>query len=86
MGGAAPPVRDRAVATPGDTEQHVEIDGVRYSHVVDPRTGLGLTTRVVVTITAEDGATADALAEAFGLRPESTPELLARFPGVERWR
>ncbi|MCE9660372.1 MAG: FAD:protein FMN transferase [Burkholderiales bacterium] len=86
VGGTIRRVHDRAVATSGDAEQHVDIDGVRYSHVVDPRTGLGLTTRVVVTITAEDGATADALAKAFGLRPESAPELLARFPGVERWR
>lgn len=60
-------LRDVAVATSGDAEQHVEIDGVRYSHVVDPRTGIGLTTRVLVTITAPDGATADALATAAGM-------------------
>lgn len=86
VGGAVRLVHDRAVATSGDTEQHVEIDGVRYSHVVDPRTGLGLTTRSVVTITAADGTTADALAKAFGVRPERSAEWLERFPGVERWR
>ena len=32
-----------ALATSGPTSQFVEIDGVRYSHVIDPRTGLGLT-------------------------------------------
>ncbi len=32
-----------ALATSGPTAQFVEIDGVRYSHVVDPRTGVGLT-------------------------------------------
>jgi len=58
---------DCAVATSGDTEQHVEIGGVRYSHVVDPRTGLGLTTRTLVTVTASHGATADAFATAIGV-------------------
>ncbi len=59
-------VHDCAIATSGDTEQHVMIDGVRYSHVVDARTGLGLTTRTVLTVRARDGAYADALATALG--------------------
>ena len=41
-----------------------EIDGVRYSHIVDPRTGLGLTHRVAATVRAPSGALADALASA----------------------
>lgn len=53
-----------AVSTSGDTEQYVEIDGKRYSHIVDPKTGLGLTRRMSVTVIARDGATADALATA----------------------
>lgn len=59
-------VHDCAIATSGDAEQHVVIDGVRYSHVVDVRTGLGLTGTEVVTIRASDGATADAMATAMG--------------------
>jgi len=39
-----------AVATSGDAEQFVEIDGVRYSHIIDPATGLGLTERIAVTV------------------------------------
>jgi thiamine biosynthesis lipoprotein len=54
-------LRDVAVSTSGDAERFVEIDGTRYSHVVDPRTGLGLVGRVSVTVVAPDGATADAL-------------------------
>lgn len=79
-------VEHRAVATSGGVEQHVDIDGVRYSHVVDPRTGIGLTTRTAVTITALDGATADALATAVGVRPGSSDAWLEQFRGVERWR
>ena len=33
---------NQAVSTSGDAEQYVEIDGKRYSHIVDPRTGFGL--------------------------------------------
>ncbi len=39
-----------AVSTSGDTHQFIEVDGVRYSHILDPRTGLGLTQTVVATI------------------------------------
>ena len=53
-----------AVASSGDTQQFVEIDGTRYSHVVDPRTGRGLTSRQAATVIAPDGATADSYATA----------------------
>ena len=53
---------DCAVATSGDRLQFVEIDGVRYSHIVDPRSGLGLRHHGVVTVLAPDAVTADALA------------------------
>lgn len=57
-------LRNAAISTSGDTEQFVEIDGVRYSHILDPRTGLGLTTRAMATVTARDGLTSDSLATA----------------------
>ncbi|HEY5311835.1 MAG TPA: FAD:protein FMN transferase [Pirellulales bacterium] len=53
-----------AVTTSGDAWQFVELDGRRYSHIVDPRTGLGLTTRSSVTVVAGDCITADSLATA----------------------
>jgi thiamine biosynthesis lipoprotein len=52
-------VANCGVSTSGDTYRYVEIDGVRYSHVLDPRTGLGLTHSVGVTVIARDGTTAD---------------------------
>ncbi len=57
-------LRDAAVSTSGDAERFVEIGGVRYSHIVNPKTGVGLVDRVSVTVIARDGATADALATA----------------------
>jgi len=52
------------VATSGDAHQALEIDGVRYSHIVDPRTGIGLTGRRSVTVVAPDGMTSDGWATA----------------------
>jgi thiamine biosynthesis lipoprotein len=53
-----------AVTTSGDAFQFVEIEGVRYSHIVDPSTGLGLTTRSSVTVIAPTCLMADSHATA----------------------
>lgn len=53
-----------SISTSGDAYQFVEVGGRRYSHIVDPKTGVGLTERCSVTIIAPDGITADALATA----------------------
>ncbi|MHC4107478.1 MAG: FAD:protein FMN transferase [Planctomycetota bacterium] len=71
-----------AVAASGDTEQFVEIDGKRHSHIVDPGTGLGLTGGHLVTVIAPDAATADALASAVSvLGADRGLKLLDQFPG-----
>ena len=49
------------VSTSGDSYQYVEINGRRYSHIVDSRTGLGLTHRCSVTVVSPSGSTSDAL-------------------------
>ncbi len=75
-----------AVATSGDTEQYVLIDGRRYSHIIDPRTGIALTNRVIVTVVAGDATTADALASAASvLGPDCAMGLAIRFPGSRIW-
>jgi thiamine biosynthesis lipoprotein len=72
-----------AVATSGDMWQFVTIGGQRYSHIVDPRTGVGLTDHSSVTAVAEDGATADALSTAVSvLGPEKGLTLVESLPGA----
>ena len=71
-----------AVTTSGDAFQAVEIDGRRYSHIVDPRTGLGVAGPAAVTVVAQDCTTADALATAASvLGPEQAAAVIARSPG-----
>lgn len=57
-------IRNAAVSTSGDAEQFVEIDGARYSHIVDPQTGIGLIGQSSVTVVARRGTDADGLATA----------------------
>ena len=81
-----PGIACAAISTSGDTEQFVEIGGVRYSHVVDPVTGLGLSSRVAATVLAPDGITADALSTALTvLGRERGEALLARYPGARAY-
>ena len=58
-----------AVSTSGDLEQFVVIGGVRYSHVLDPKTGLGLTGRRSVTVIAPKGILADSMTKAVSVLP-----------------
>lgn len=57
-------LENRGVSTSGDLRQFVEIDGVKYSHIIDPRTGLGLTRPIVATVVAANATTSDAAATA----------------------
>jgi thiamine biosynthesis lipoprotein len=83
-----PPTRflllhDAAVSTSGDAEQYVEIDGTRYSHIVDPRTGIGVVGRSSVTVVAPDATTSDGMATAVSvLGPEQGLELVRSTPGT----
>lgn len=61
-----------SVSTAGDSEQFVEIGGRHYSHIVDPRTGIGLTNRLQVTVIARHATDTDAF------------DTTARVLGVER--
>jgi FAD:protein FMN transferase len=72
-----------AVATSGDRFRHADIGGRRYSHVVDPRTGLGVTHGWQVTVLYPDPTLADALASGLGvLGPERGGRAARRLPGL----
>jgi thiamine biosynthesis lipoprotein len=72
-----------ALSTSGDSEQFVVIDGVRYSHVVDPRTGMALTHRRQAWVIAPSGVTADGLATALTVADSAAiGHLLSFYPGV----
>jgi thiamine biosynthesis lipoprotein len=79
----APTISNAAVSSSGDTEQYVEIGGKRYSHIVDPRTGLGLTDRIAVTVVAPNGVTSDGLSTAISVLGAKRGKTLANtYPGV----
>lgn len=77
-------LKNCGVANSGDMYQFVEIDGKRYSHIVDPKTGLGLTNRLTVSVIAPTAADADALASAVSvLGPEKGLALIRTLPQTE---
>ncbi len=74
---------NNSISTSGDAFQFVEIAGVRYSHIVDPKTALGLTRRSSVTIVAPQGSSADGLATAVSvLGPERGLKLIEKMKGM----
>jgi len=61
----------------------VEIDGKRYSHIVDPRTGMALTSRRSATVIASDGTAADSLTKvASVLEPDRAFPIIESFGGA----
>jgi thiamine biosynthesis lipoprotein len=72
-----------AVSTSGDAEQYVEIDGKRYSHIVDPRTGLGLVGRMSATVVAPHGIISDSMTKVVAvLGPERGMKIIESVEGV----
>jgi thiamine biosynthesis lipoprotein len=79
-------MRNAAVSTSGDAAQFVEIGGVRYAHILDPRTGLGATLQRSATVVSRDpdraGELADSLSTAVFLLGEQGGRWLAERFGV----
>ncbi|HEX7859616.1 MAG TPA: FAD:protein FMN transferase [Verrucomicrobiae bacterium] len=65
------------VATSGDLFQRVELNGVRYSHIVNPFTCIGMTNHALATVVAKDCMTADSLATAMTIVEENLGQTLA---------
>ncbi len=80
-------ISDCGVATSGATYRYIEHEGKKYSHIVDPKTGVGLTREVRSTIIAPTGTRADALATAvsvLGIK-KSKRMMKRKFPEVKAW-
>ncbi len=77
----------RAVATSGNYRNYFEEGGVRYTHILDPRTGQPERTNLLsVTVLAPDCATADAYATAFMvLGQEKSEQIVKQHPELEAW-
>ena len=70
---AAYVLANRAIATSGHRYQYLERAGIRYSHILDPRTGIGVTHHHQVTVVAPTGTLADAAASALSVLPLDAP-------------
>jgi thiamine biosynthesis lipoprotein len=71
-----------AIATSGPTFQYLDVGGTRYSHVIDPRTGVAVTRSLTARALAADAALADALATALSVDPAAAERLRQLFPDV----
>jgi FAD:protein FMN transferase len=72
-----------AISTSGDLWQYAVINGVRYSHLVNPRTGMALTDHSSVTVVGPDGLSTDGLSSAVAiLGPEKGLKLIEDTPGA----
>lgn len=77
------PVVDHAFSTAGDYERSYVVDGKRYHHIIDPRTGYPATASRSVTIWAPTALQADAIDDAvFILGPEKGLALVESLDGV----
>ena len=77
-------LKDRAVATSGDYENFFELDGKRYSHILDPGTGQPIEGVMSATIVADNATVADALATAvFPLGADDGMKLIESLEGVD---
>ena len=78
------PLEDSAVETSGNYEKYVIFNGIRYSHIIDPRTGYPAQGLVSVSVFAKQTEIADALATGiFVMGVEVGIDLVNQLKGVE---
>ncbi len=77
-------LNNRALSIAGTSEKWFEAEGVRYSHIMDPRTGMPVQGILSVAVLAATGTAGDALDDAFFvLGVERSRRNVSRLPGTE---
>lgn len=75
---------NQAISTSGDTRRYFEHEGVRYSHIVSTRTGLGLTERIGASVIAANATISDSHATAVTLLgPKEGLQFIRNQRGIE---
>lgn len=78
------PLEDVAISTSGDYERFFEQDGVRFHHLIDPKTGKSPSAVRSVTILADDGLTTEGLSKClFVMGLDKGMRLIESQPGVD---
>ena len=77
-------LREGSIATSGNSERGITVEGIRYGHLLDPRSGRPAADWGSVTVLAEDPVAADCLATAlYVMGPEDGAAWLEEQPGLE---
>lgn len=76
-------ISNRALTSSGNLYQYVEQNGIRYSHIVNPKTGMGVTGNMVATVTGPAGAWVDAWATALHALGLDGLQLIEETPGFD---
>lgn len=71
-------LKNRGISTSGDVYQFVEIEGKKYAHILDPKTGIGYAEPHQISIIAKDGSSSDWLSTALYLMPAIDGQKLAK--------
>ncbi len=75
-------LNDEVISTSGDYERFVEVDGHRYHHLLDPRTGYPASASQSATVVAPDGALAEALSTALFVLGPPGLAMVSGFAGT----